>query len=307
MARIRRFKLDMIGVHGGEQISSKLDASIERLKALSPKVQRFRPNITVSFCSPEAARISFGLKVPHIGFCNAPHSEDIMRLTVPLLTKLLTPSHIPKRQFIKYGIDSENIVQYNAMDEFLILKNKQAPSKLPKMKLDKEKTILFRTYEAQAGYLPSCTVNTHQIIDSLLKKFPHCNIVVIARYADEIMSLKKKFGHQNIIILDSVVDSKAILSVADLFIGSGGTMTTEAVLRKVPSISYEAVPNLDEKYLVREKLLVRAKTPKQINLEAAKLLSYKNQDLKIKTDRFLSEMSDPFLALQSTIRSVKNV
>ena len=83
-------------------------------------------------------------------------------------------------------------------------------------------------------------------------------------------------------------------------------MTTEAVLRKVPSISYEAIPMHDERYLVGKGLLARAKTPKLVASNAAKLLSCENQDLKLKVDKFLAEMSDPFPVLQSVIKSVKD-
>ena len=44
------------------------------------------------------------------------------------------------------------------------------------------------------------------------------------------------------------------LSIIDIFVGSGGTMTSEAALRGIPTISYDGVPNLDEKYLVKNGL-----------------------------------------------------
>lgn len=303
LAKIRNFKMEMVGRHGGERLDSKLDAGIKRMQALSAKIQRFRPDITVSFCSPDASRISFGLGIPHIGFSNAPHSEAVMRLSVPLLSRLLTPSHIQKIQFTKYGIDQKRIIQYDAMDEFLIVNNKKIPSKLPDMKLDKNKTIVFRTYEVQASYAKRYT-DVYGIIDALLDGFPDCNIIVIGRYTSEISQLKMQYRGQNVIILDKVVDSKAILSVADLFIGSGGTMTTEAVLRKIPSISYEAAPNPDEKYLAKRGLLVFARTPEHIVRRATKILASKDPRFESGVSKFISEMSDPFLSLQSAFASI---
>ena len=55
--------------------------------------------------------------------------------------------------------------------------------------------------------------------------------------------------------MDRVVDNNEILSIADVFIGSGGTMTAEAALRGIPTISYNAVPNFVESYLIRKELL----------------------------------------------------
>jgi len=57
---------------------------------------------------------------------------------------------------------------------------------------------------------------------------------------------------------------KILLRNADVFIGSGGTMTAESALSSVPTISYNAVPNIIENYLVRKKLIIRERNPKQI-------------------------------------------
>ena len=305
LAKIRNFKMKIIGRHGGDKLDSKLDAGIRRMRELFSEIQRFRPDVTVSSCSPDASRVSFGLGIPHMGFSNFPHHEAVMRLSVPLLSKLLIPSHISKRQFTKYGINNKNIIQYDAMDEVLIINNKKMPSKLPDMKINKKKTIIFRTYEVQASYVDKHT-DVYRIIDAVLNSFPDCNIIVIGRYTNEIKRLKGRYRNQNIIILEEVVDSKAILSIADLFIGSGGTMTTEAVLRKTPSISYEAVPNMDEKYLVKKGLLVRAKTPKHIVRKTAHMLTCKDPRFESNVSKFVSGMSDPFLSLESALESIRH-
>ena len=51
-----------------------------------------------------------------------------------------------------------------------------------------------------------------------------------------------------------MVDGKDLLSSVDVFVGSGGTMTAESALLGIPTISYNAVPNLIENYLVKNKL-----------------------------------------------------
>ena len=46
-------------------------------------VGEFDPDVTVSFCSPDAARVSYGLAVPHVGFSNSPNHTVTLRLAVP--------------------------------------------------------------------------------------------------------------------------------------------------------------------------------------------------------------------------------
>ena len=304
LAAIRGLSPMYVGKHGGGNFASKLAASLTRASKLSRIVQKFSPDATVSFCSPEAARISFGLGIPHIGFCNAPHSEAVCRLSVPLLTKLLIPAHIPKRAFARYGLDSVNIEQYPAMDEFVILHNKPASSWDAAFErlMPQKKTILFRTYEAQASYVRRQT-DMGSLLAAIVKGFPDCNVMVFGRYNNQIRSLKQTYG-KNTLVLSNVLDSGTLLSKCDLFIGSGGTMTTEAVLRGVPSISYEAVPNLDEKYLVRKKALVYARTPARIVATARRLLSMDREIFQNNARQLLSLMRDPYDTLAACLENL---
>ena len=63
---------------------------------LLPKVEEFGPEIAVRFYSPEAARISFGLGIRHVAFTDTPYAHAILKLTLPLVQKLLTPYVTPK-------------------------------------------------------------------------------------------------------------------------------------------------------------------------------------------------------------------
>ena len=304
LAKIRKLKLRIVGKHGGADNFEKLQSSTDRIKKLSFIVKQFSPDLTVSFCSPEASRISYGLQIKHIAFCNAPHAEAVMKLSIPLIQKLLIPKHIPKNAFAKYGISKKNIIHYNAMDEYMIVKGKSYRSSASNLHLPKPKAILLRTHESKAAYFSS-RLNINEMIKKIEKKFSDCNIVILGRYYDEIKSLKKTFS-KNITVLDKVVDSGEILAKCDVFIGSGGTMTTEAALRGVPTISYNAVPNLDEKFLVRKGLVKRAKNTNEIIMLTQKLIHSKNDSFKRKAQKFVDSMEDPFLKLVETIRILKN-
>ena len=63
---------------------------------------------------------------------------------------------------------------------------------------------------------------------------------------------------------------KFCLDETDVFIGSGGTMTAESALMGIPTISYNAVPNLIENFLVKKSLVKRETDPKNISKEIEK-------------------------------------
>ena len=68
LAKIKNLKLVIVGKHGGSERHDKLNASLHRTKLLSTRIKKFSPDITISFCSPEAARVSYGLDIAHICF-----------------------------------------------------------------------------------------------------------------------------------------------------------------------------------------------------------------------------------------------
>ena len=300
LAKIRKLNVKIVGRHGGSDKAGKLSANINRMNSLLKIIQKFKPELTLSFCSPDASRISFGLGIKHIAYCNAPHAEKVMKLTVPLVQKLLIPKHIPKKEFTKYGISAKDVIQYNALDEYLIVKGTTFHNTIPKLLWKKKKTILFRTPEIQASYL-SKKIDTIGIIQKMAKEFPDYNIVVLGRYYDEIKFLKRKLG-KRIFVLDKVVDSGEILSLCDVFVGTGGTMTSEAVLRGIPTLSTNAVPNHDEKYLVKKGILPRAESANAIIKVIHKLLDSDKKKLKLEAKNFLDSMENPHSKLAEIIK-----
>jgi len=299
LAKIRKINAIIVGRHGGSDKAGKLLATINRMNSLFKIIKKFNPDLTLSMNSPDAARMAFGFGIKHIAFSNSPFAEKQMRLMLPLLDTLLTPKHIPKREYTKYGISPENIIQYNAFDEYVIIKSKPIHGTLPKLNLKNKKTILFRTHESQAAYAHK--VDTIEIIKKLQKEFSDSNIIVLGRYYDEIKSLKKKLG-KRIVVLDKVVDSGEILSMCDVFVGSGGTMTTEAVLRGVPTLSYNGVPNHGEKYLVKLGILPRAESLSKIVEITHKLLNSDRKKLELKAKKFPDSMENPHNSLSKVIK-----
>jgi len=298
LAKIRKQKLVIIGKHGGAKKYDKLDASLSRSKLLVKKISRFSPDVTLSFCSPEAARISYGLGIKHICFSDSPHAENVMRLVVPLVQKLLIPWIIPKKKFTKFGINQNNIIQYKAIDAATISKRKIKNIK----KTVGKKIILIRLEEDEASYsLKKRPIIP--IVKEILKEFSGQEIVIMTRYASQKKYLQQIF-QKKIKILSTVVDSKLLLSNADIFIGSGGTMTAESALLGIPTISYNAVPNIIEDYLVRKKLVMREINPKKMVSVMKKVFKSSNSRRKNIAKKMMSSMEDPYPILLKTMKSI---
>ena len=50
----------ILGKHGGKNKVDKLLASLSRTKLLTNKIEKVKPDLLVSFCSPEASRVAYG-------------------------------------------------------------------------------------------------------------------------------------------------------------------------------------------------------------------------------------------------------
>ena len=300
LAKIRNFDLIFVGKHGGGDKNAKLKASIGRMEGLSKKIKTFSPDIVISFCSPEAARIAFGLGIKHIAFCDSPHAEAVMRLTLPLIQKLLIPLTIAKKEFSKYGIDEKNIIQYKAIDAFVTIQRKiDKKSKLP-FRNNNRKNILIRVEEEEASYT-SKSSKIIPIIKKIEKEYENENIVVLGRYTKQITNLQKIIG-EKVKIVKMTYDGKHLLENTDIFIGSGGTMTAESALMGIPTISYNAVPNIIENFLVKRYLVKRETSPNKISNYIKKIFEDDSNESQKRAEKIRKQMEDPIKKLIRTIK-----
>ena len=301
LAKIRHFDLVFVGKHGGGNKKNKLKASIERIDKLSKKIQKFEPEVVISFGSPEAARISFGLGIKHIMFCDSPHANAVMRLTLPLIQKLLIPYVISKKEFSKYGINEKDIVQYKAIDAVVTMQREINEKIVSPFKNNNKKNILIRIEEEEASYT-SKSNKIIPIIQKIVNDFKGENIVVLGRYTKQIVNLQKVIDSK-VKIVKMSFDGKYLLNNTDIFIGSGGTMTAESALMGIPTISYNAVPNIVENFLVKKYLVKRETNPSKISNYIKKIFERKNNTNQEIAKKIVKEMEDP---IEKLIKIIKN-
>ena len=301
LAKIRHFDLIFVGKHGGGDKKSKLKASIERIEKLSKKIKNFEPDVVISFGSPEAARISFGLGIKHIMFCDSPHANAVMRLTLPLIQKLLIPYVIPKKEFSKFGINEKDIVQYKAIDAVVTMQRKINQNIISPFKNNNKKNILIRVEEEQAAYT-SKSSKIIPIIQKIVNDYKDENIIVLGRYTQQIINLQKIMG-KKIKVIKMSFDGKYLLNDTDVFIGSGGTMTAESALMGIPTISYNAVPNIIENFLVKKSLVKRETNPKKVSNEIKRIFARKNDQNQKRARKVVKQMEDP---IEKLIKIIKN-
>jgi len=303
LAKIHGTRLEVVGRHGGRDLLHKLRANTERISLLTDRVLRFKPDVTVSFCSPEAARVSFGLGIKHVAFYDAPHATAILKLTVPFVQKLMVPYMIPKKRFSIHGIDPSNIIQYRAIDAAVTIKRDVDRSAPLPFRKNHGRNILIRTEESHASYEVDTRI-LEPIARKMVSEFGRDNnVVVLARYTDQARALAKKL-RGNVKIVMMKYDGVHLLENTDAFIGSGGTMTYESALMGVPTVSYGAVPNITEQFLARKRLINVESDPGKVAAYVQDALASDPQRIRSRANKLLSQMTDPTDDLINAIREL---
>jgi len=271
LLELRSIKAIEVGRHGGGELSEKLVESSKRVSALAKVVEEERPEVAISFSSPEAARVAFGLKIPHYCISDSPHAEAVCKLTVPLSEKLFTPWVIPLYAWKKYGMNPRDIVRYRALDPTVWLGGYKAdPKLLDGLKLDLSKPIVvIRSPEEFAAYLSDRSSSVSEIASEIIAKFLELadgdsQVVILPRYDSQFERFKKRFGNR-IIIPEHVIDAVPLIQSASVFVGGGGTMTAEAALLGIPAISYyPGEPTFVDRFLTTYGLVERLHDPGRI-------------------------------------------
>lgn len=214
-----------IGSHGGDSLEGKLEASITRLLGLYEVVKRFAPDVTVTTASPEAARISYGLGVPLLVFNDSPHSVAVARLVAPLAKGLYSPWLIRKSDWLAAGVIPENYSKYHAIDPVAWLRRRHLwPSK--QSWEDAKNSVVIRAGESKAYYYRGTGEDAFELARLLSRDY---EVVVLSRYSGRESS--------NVRVIGPGFFGPNVLEGALAFVGFGGTMSQEAILLGVPTIS----------------------------------------------------------------------
>jgi len=159
---------------------------------------------------------------------------------------------------------------------------------------------LIRIEEEEASYT-SKSSKIIPIIKKVASEFENENIVVLGRYTKQIENLQKIID-KRVKIVKMSYDGKHLLKNTDIFIGSGGTMTAESALMGIPTISYNAIPNIIENFLVKKYLVKREINPNKISKYIKKIFESNNSNSQKRAETIRKQMEDP---IQKLIKIIK--
>lgn len=308
--KLKKLPFQVIGEHGGATRIGKLLASGRRIVKLANVMSAWKPDTAISFSSPEAARVAFGLGVPHVAANDSPHIRPVARLTIPLSRFVCSPWIIDRRIWLAFGALPDGIVPYRALDAAVWLKRlKPNRAVLGQLSLNRDKPIVvLRTEESFASYLEGKASDKSPvvgpIVDEILRLDLDVQIVISTRYGRQAPVLRERFGRK-VRVVDHIIDSTSLLYYSTFFIGSGGTMTVEAALLGRPAISvFPGEKPLYISYLEREGLVETIRLPKQIAQIVKRTIESKTalRAQRRRGTKLLNQMEDPIQVITGVVR-----
>ena len=251
-----------VGRHGGGDLKQKLAASVQRQKELIPFASENDFDMSFSFVSPEAARVSFGLGMKHYICSDSPHAFAPCRLAVPLSSGVFTPFVIKIERWTEYGIKTRTVQRYHALDPWAWLIGSKAKSSHKV-----QGSVIIRLEEWFASYF----VRGKGVSDTLdkltdgIKAIGDYEITLVPRYDEQREWARRKYG-KKCVVPETTIDGVRAISEADLLVGGGATMTQEAALLGVPNVSYFPSAKLDvfTNYYFPKRLSIEASSPKEL-------------------------------------------
>jgi len=282
-----------IGDFGGSCLVSKYKASLDRQFQIIEYLAHHNIEKLVCLSSVDGCRAAFGLGIPIINFYDIPlsdHKENFKRalpqarLTIPLATKMFKPFVVPNEVIKRFGLDEEHIFEYNFVDPLLWLQNFQYNENYVKICLEKypmdysKKTIVIREEEYKSSYVDKKYPFLYESLAEI-KNLTNTNIIIIPRYESDY--LKKEFPFA--IILEEKIKVQHLLKFADLFIGGGGTLNTEACFLGTPTISTRSFICHYDKWQIDNNLMVWVKNRDDLLTQSKNLINKKMDTSILKT------------------------
>ncbi len=190
-------------------------------------IKLFKPDIILSRFSFQSSHLAFLLNIPHIGFTDTEHVNLSDKLTVPFVDVKITANSYFKNL-------GKNHIRYNGNIELFYLHPKRFKSDIKikeelGIKEDERYAIIrFVSWDAHhdIGQKGMSNKIKHELVKSLCQ---HVKVFITSE-----SKLPLEFKQYQITIPPDRIHQA--IAFADLYVGEGGTMASEAACLGIPSV-----------------------------------------------------------------------
>ena len=274
------FFYHVIGKHYGQSSLKKALGFIIRISQLYKFLRKIDIDVAISHSSFYSPVVSKLLGIRCIYLNDNEHAQG-NKISFIFANKVMVPEFLGIEKVIKQGAKKEKIIRYPGVKEGVYLWSYNPVPGNNGGNPKRNKRIFIRPEPWTAQYYKGKRNVIDELLNSLKDKY---KIILLPRgKVQEEHYRQKKFC--DIIIPEKSVSLNEIMSNCNLFIGAGGTMTREAAVLGIPTISIYQDELLDvDNYLIKKGCMIHNK-----DLDAADVVEYLEKTEKRPPDNELLE------------------
>lgn len=238
---LARHNWDAVTVIGGRSLDGRLAKGrgmLRRIGDLTEWARRTCPDVALSHNSYGQVVAARRLGIRAVTAMDYEH-QPANHLAFRLASSILLPTALRDASLRRQGATPRKVHFYDGLKEEIYLgdfePSTQILADVGARRREGEVLVVARTPPAGALYHRSDNPLFGQILEIVCRN-PDTTCVTLCRHPEqrqELAGLKLK----NLIVPRRAVDARSLLHAADLVVGAGGTMTREAALLGVPTVS----------------------------------------------------------------------
>ena len=259
LARIPWPAVEVVGGASPRNRAGKVAALADRVRLLRRFAIRERPNVALSHNSYAQVVAARTLGIPAVTAMDYEH-QPANHVAFRLASVILLPEALRSSEVVKQGATPAKTRYYDGLKEELYLGEfTPDPGVLLRLGLERRegtRLVIARTAPSRAAYHRFQNTLFLDVLELLeAEDAVHC--VVLPRHRDERERLTG-IGGGRLIVPQAAVDSRSLMAAADLVVGAGGTMTREAALLGIPTLTlFGGRPAAVDRWLEQQGLLRR--------------------------------------------------
>ncbi|MHB8650259.1 MAG: DUF354 domain-containing protein [Gaiellaceae bacterium] len=257
LARERWPDVVLVGEASPRGHRAKAAAIAARMLELRRWARGAGPDVALShnsYAQIVAARL---LGIPIVTAMDYEH-QPANHLAFRLAGTILLPEALPQRLVRRQGAAARKVTVYPGLKEQLYVADFEPDREvLSRLGIDGAATeivAVIRAPPSRAIYHRTANPTYGEALERAGSQ-PGVAGVVLARYPEQREALRS-LGLPNLVVPESAVDARSLMYAADVVVGAGGTMTREAALLGVPTISiFAGRPAAADRWLEQRGLL----------------------------------------------------
>ena len=266
LARERWPDVKVIGGQTPSGRAAKAGLLMRRAGELWRWARHDRPDVALSHNSYAQIVAARAARIPAVTAMDFEH-QPANHVAFRLARTILVPEAFPESALRAKGARPGKVRRYPGLKEELYLGEFEPdPHVLEKLGIERESgnvVVIVRSPPSRALYHRFGNPLFEQLIEQLGRR-DNARVVALVRHSDQAHAIEA-LGLTNVVVPQAAVDSRSLIYAADLVIGAGGTMTREAALMGVPTLSaYAGTPPAVDRLLEAQGRLRRITSPEEL-------------------------------------------